>query len=1047
MTELVDFPRARWWWALVLVAGCSVDPSGKDLCNNAADCLSGNVCVSGRCLSAVPDAEVGDRGDAGILDSSGDGGDAQPGDVFDDAGDGGSADGGDAEPGDVLADAGDGGSEDGGDAEPGDVFADAGDAFADAGDAVADAGDAFADGGDAFADAADADADDGADPDTGLPDSGDLDAGISDDGVRPDAGILIPDGGLIDAGAPPFVSGSGWSWGTMPSGTTRRFGHTALWTGREMFVFGGRSTNFLNTASLYAPKARAWRAASILNGPSGRAGVPPVWTGSEVFIWGGFNSTLALELDDGALYSPSLDRWRSVSTIGRPTPRSGNAAVWTGGEVVVFGGTCLDSCMPINNVGPGARYNPSTNRWAPMSTVNQPDPVGPYGGVWSGTEVLLVRKVSPNNGGLAAYSPFGDSWRPIAPLPAPLTELHHLLWLGTEMFGIDDNGQGAAYDPALDSWRLLSPSGLTNIVDANWTGAEVLVRANPGGAHYDPVQDSWTPFEDFAAPPPATPSVTPPVTAMESTGEAVWSGAELLIWAFDGQVNRHYGPDPSDYPGCDGGEAPLTVELTAPQARTVQQNSSLNVVADIDSSLSISTVEYFLDGTSFGQLSGTSGTIDLTGAALGPHTVRVVVVDAGGSTACHLRTIYVDGPPSVSLTEPEPNRAAYPTIRVRGTCTDNNGPCTLYARAGTETAFGGYDTGTLETTFDLSAYDGQSVVVTVEAVDSVGLRASASRTVYPETSPRLVHHGEADGTVCDVDTSRILFLVGSPGAQSLISRELATGIDTPITVAGSDPDCALSWLAPGGAFFTVQLPSRRVYQWQNGTLISHGSFAAGTVFKKGDWAVVRQGTEVRLHDLVAGAYTPSSVNVASAVPDVAPTGLVIYQDSSNRLRTFDGTNTIQITAPAAGLIDSRPRSDGTLTVFRRQNVSNFEIVLFNGSSEEILTTSRAWTPLPITYYDAVDGYTAFIRPDFLNVNQILLRSPAGAISNVTNFAVASTLEGLGDGGTLVYARQGARYHWTPTTGPVDLQNTTGRLYFRDGELYVVIGDDVFRYVP
>lgn len=40
-----------------------------------------------------------------------------------------------------------------------------------------------------------------------------------------------------------------------------------------------------------------------------------------------------------------------------------------------------------------------------------------------------------------------------------------------------------------------------------------------------------------------------------------------------------------------------------------------------------------------------------------------------------------------------------------------------------------------------------------------------------------------------------------------------------------------------------------------------------------------------------------------------------------------------------------------------------------------------------------------------------------------------------------------RYYWSPSTGPVNLENTTGRLLFRGGTLFVVIGYDAFRFVP
>jgi N-acetylneuraminic acid mutarotase len=84
------------------------------------------------------------------------------------------------------------------------------------------------------------------------------------------------------------------------------------------------------------PSAGAgWRqlAASPL---SPRIGHSAVWTGSELLIWGG-RTTGGSPKGDGAAYDPAGDRWRRLP----PAPlagRFGHAAVWTGTELLVWGG-------------------------------------------------------------------------------------------------------------------------------------------------------------------------------------------------------------------------------------------------------------------------------------------------------------------------------------------------------------------------------------------------------------------------------------------------------------------------------------------------------------------------------------------------------------------------------------------------------------------------------------------------------------------------------------------------------------------------------------
>src|SRR5438477_198153 len=81
----------------------------------------------------------------------------------------------------------------------------------------------------------------------------------------------------------------------------------------------------------HIPDGWAWRPVGPL---AGRQGNVAVWTGSEVIYWGGDRPGRAPE---GAGYDPEADRWRRLSRSPL-TNRRGAAAAWTGREVVVFGG-------------------------------------------------------------------------------------------------------------------------------------------------------------------------------------------------------------------------------------------------------------------------------------------------------------------------------------------------------------------------------------------------------------------------------------------------------------------------------------------------------------------------------------------------------------------------------------------------------------------------------------------------------------------------------------------------------------------------------------
>ncbi len=58
-----------------------------------------------------------------------------------------------------------------------------------------------------------------------------------------------------------------------------------------MIVWGGldESNNHLNTGGRYNPGTDSWVATSTRNAPIGRYGHTAVWSGSEMIVWGGWN--------------------------------------------------------------------------------------------------------------------------------------------------------------------------------------------------------------------------------------------------------------------------------------------------------------------------------------------------------------------------------------------------------------------------------------------------------------------------------------------------------------------------------------------------------------------------------------------------------------------------------------------------------------------------------------------------------------------------------------------------------------------------------------
>ena len=136
-----------------------------------------------------------------------------------------------------------------------------------------------------------------------------------------------------------------------------RANHSMVWTGTEMIVWGGGASPFIvmNTGSRYDPATDTWQPVSTGPfTPAARANHTAVWTGTEMIVWGG---------DDGAgslirrRFDPAEHSWLPTSRgAGVPDARSGHTAVWTGNEMIVWGGAGAQ----VRSSG-GARYDPAAD--------------------------------------------------------------------------------------------------------------------------------------------------------------------------------------------------------------------------------------------------------------------------------------------------------------------------------------------------------------------------------------------------------------------------------------------------------------------------------------------------------------------------------------------------------------------------------------------------------------------------------------------------------------------------------------------------------------
>lgn len=193
----------------------------------------------------------------------------------------------------------------------------------------------------------------------------DKNAGNTNDAQN--ARVPLGDGGRYSPGD------NQWLPLTQVGAPTARFGHTAVWTGHEMIIWGGEiDKEAMQTGGRYDVKTRSWTSMTTRGAPSARSGHVAVWTGSEMIVWGG--SSAEFFFNDGAAYDPDQNVWRELPSRGSPSSRIDAAGIWTGSALLIWGGQGTSGPL-----GDGAVYSPTSRRWIALPTANSPSPrVAPW---------------------------------------------------------------------------------------------------------------------------------------------------------------------------------------------------------------------------------------------------------------------------------------------------------------------------------------------------------------------------------------------------------------------------------------------------------------------------------------------------------------------------------------------------------------------------------------------------------------------------------------------------------------------------------------------
>jgi hypothetical protein len=283
-----------------------------------------------------------------------------------------------------------------------------------------------------------------------------------------------------------------------------------------------------------------------------------------VTMLGACGSDSSVNVGDGA-----SGPWRVLE----PSPlsaRTDATALWTGREVVVFGGTDLqadesssrsDSSVPetalaaTTTSGPaasvvpvpippptrpasvkvdGAAYDPAAGTWRTIAPAPVPDGYAPRSITGDGDRVTVLfgraygcglDDPTPDPAG-AWYDAGADAWSAIPASPLPYTCVPAGAWSGGKLW-VFEGTAGAVYDPTVGTWETVaSPSSAGGAIGALHAMGDVVVAlgAAPSGAPeevaptfalFDPATRTWS---DLPAPP------------LEVSGPSVIAGDRLFVF-------------------------------------------------------------------------------------------------------------------------------------------------------------------------------------------------------------------------------------------------------------------------------------------------------------------------------------------------------------------------------------------------------------------------------------------------------------------------------------------------------------------------------------
>ena len=106
----------------------------------------------------------------------------------------------------------------------------------------------------------------------------------------------------------------------------------------RMRGYSGSRFSFNNEGGRYSPDTDSWTVIPEADpAPSARDENIAVWTGYQMIVWGGIEEQGSY-VNTGGMYDPVSNTWLATEIAGTPIGRAFHKGVWTGTRLILWGG-------------------------------------------------------------------------------------------------------------------------------------------------------------------------------------------------------------------------------------------------------------------------------------------------------------------------------------------------------------------------------------------------------------------------------------------------------------------------------------------------------------------------------------------------------------------------------------------------------------------------------------------------------------------------------------------------------------------------------------